>query len=212
MTVEVVEAPAVPVVTDGKRGLATVKVAVAPVELSVIVSMQLAEPHVSVSAADVLVTLDALPRLSPAHPPPLTLNKVLAVKFPAVMSADHRVFVPVGEMFPWHAVVQPPVPGAPVVGEMLRLAVDTVIVVATESVVSVIVEEPAPAPVVMTRVSEVDELFVLLTYVAGLPTVKAVLPFHVRPPVAVQVREIWVPWFAGTVAGEQVKLPEACNS
>jgi hypothetical protein len=35
---------------------------------------------------------------------------------------------------------------------------------------------------------------------------KAVLPFQMSPPVAVQVRAMWPEWFAGRVEGEQVKL------
>jgi hypothetical protein len=71
------------------------------------------------------------------------------------------------------------------------------------SVVSVIVAVPADA-VVMTTVSDVEELFVFDTNVAPL-TVKAVDPVQVVPT-PVQASVMLPVWVAGTVAGVQLKL------
>jgi hypothetical protein len=82
--------PAVPVVTVGVVLAAlTVKEAVAPVLLSVIVSVQAFEPVVRVAVADVLDGTVAVPKLSPEQVPlpVLTLNRLLVVKFPAEISA-----------------------------------------------------------------------------------------------------------------------------
>jgi hypothetical protein len=98
----------------------------------------------------------------------------------------------------------------PVVGEIDRLAAETLIVVLRESVVSLMVSVPVLAPVVMSKVWLVAELFVLeKSAVPVTPeTVKLVLPFH-DVPVPVQATEICPLWLDGIVPGEQVKLAVA---
>jgi hypothetical protein len=158
----------VPVVTVGKVGVATVKVAVAVVLLSVTVIVQDVEPVVRTADAAVFELTVGVAMLSPVQLPPLTLNRVEAV------SEDQRVLVPVKVRV---GVVLP----APEVGEIESVAVETAIVALIESVVSVIVSVPVPDPVVMTRVCDVEELFVELTSVVPLtPEIpKVVLPVHV---------------------------------
>jgi hypothetical protein len=197
--------PGLPVVTVGKVTVVTVKVAVAVVLLSVMVAVQLVEPVFRTEDAPVLVTPDAAPRLSPVQLPPLTLNKVEEVKLPAVISVDHKVLVPVRVRVGVVEVL-------PEVGDMARVAVDTVMVVEMESVVSVMVKVPVPVPVVIVQVSAVVDVLVQLPPTRVTPVtpevVKAVEPFH-EVPLPVQASAIFVLWLAGTVVGEQVKLAPA---
>lgn len=114
----VVMVPGVPLVTVGAVVALTVNVAVAVVLLSVIVAVQLDVPVVKTAWADVFVILDADPKLSPEQLAPLTLNSVLAVKFPAAMSVDHRVLAPVNVSVGVVLVL-------PEFGEIDRVAVET---------------------------------------------------------------------------------------
>lgn len=83
------------------------------------------------------------------------------------------------------------------------------------SVVSFTFSVPVPVPVVIVTVSDVGEIFEELTSEAPVTpvTVKTVPPVHdVLEPV--QASAMFVPWLAGTVVGEQVKLapPDPLNS
>lgn len=153
----------------------TLKFAVDVVLVSVITSPVAVEPVVSRTVAEVFEFTVGVPILDPV--PPLTVNN------PAGVSESHRVFVPV-------IVRVGVVPALPVFGEIVREAVETEIVALIESVVSVIVSVPIPAPVVIFKVSEVAELFVALTNVAPVTPdmLNAVLPVHAVPePVRVTV-------------------------
>ena len=144
----------------------TMKVAVAAVLVSVMVSVPAMVPTVSTADEVVFEVTVGVARLAPV--PPLNENSVLAV------SESHRqgpvqVSAKVGV-----------VPRFPRVGKMPSVAVETVIVVVIESVVSVMVSVPVPEPVVICRVSEVAEEFDLLASVAPVTPeiLKAVLPVH----------------------------------
>jgi hypothetical protein len=169
-----------------------VNVVAAVVLLSVMVRVPAAEPTVSVTVAEVLEVTVGVPRLAPL--PPLSLKRVLAV------SEDQSVCTPVqvrlGEVLV-----------APLVGVQESVAVEMVIVVLIESVVSEIVSVPVPLPVAITSVCDVAELFVELTRDAPVtPEIeKLVLPVH-DVLVPVQAREMLPLWWAGMVAGVQEKL------
>jgi hypothetical protein len=187
---------AVPVVTVGKVAAATVNDAVAPVLVSVIVSVQADDPQVSVAVAVVFDVIVGEPILSPVHPEPATESVSAAT--------DQIEFDPVKVIVPWQAVVHPPEPGVPEVGEIVKVSVATWIVVLTESVVSVIVSVPVLEPVANWQVPEVAVFVQLLMLTPETPeTVKVAL--EVRPvPVIVIVNALAA--FAGTVAGETLKL------
>src|ERR1700684_1017461 len=114
-----------------------VKVAVAVVELSVIVSGPAPVPTVNVAVAAVFDVTVGIAWLDPT--PPLTENRVLAV------SDDQSVFTPVRAKL---GVA----PTFPEFGEIESVAVATVIVDEIESVTSLIVSVPVPEPVAMTSV------------------------------------------------------------
>jgi hypothetical protein len=190
----------VPVVTVGRVGVATVNVAVAVVLLSVTVIVQEVEPVVKTADAAVFELTVGVAMLSPVQLPPLTPKSVDAV------SEDQSVLVPVRVRV---GVVLP----APEVGEIESVAVETEIVAVIESVVSVIVRVPVPDPVVICKVSEVEEELDLLTNVAPVTPemLNAVLPVQVvLDPVSVTA--ILLLWCAGIVVGEATKLGPAAEN
>lgn len=150
--------------------LRTVKVALAVVLLSVTVMEQAALPVVRTAVAAVFEVTVGVAIDSPEQLPPLTDSSVLAV------SVVQSVFVPV-------SVSVGVVLTLPTVGAMARVAVATAMVVEIESVVSVIVRVPVPEPVVICKVSAVEDEFDLLTSVAPLTpeTLNAVLPVQDVP-------------------------------
>jgi hypothetical protein len=172
----------------------TVKLAVAVVLASVTVIVQTADPVVSVAVAEVFEVTVGVPIDSPEQLPPLTVNNPLAV------SENQRVFTPVRVMVGVVLLL-------PEVGERESEAVSTEMVEVMESVVSEMVNVPVPLPVVMTRVCEVDELFVELIRVTPVTPLNEneVLPVQeVAEPVSVRV--MWPLWLAGTIEGEAEKL------
>jgi hypothetical protein len=202
LAVEPVKSITEPVVTVGVVGVDTEKLAVAPVLVSVMVRVAPADPHVSVAVAAVFEVIVGEPMLAPV--PPLT-DSVRA-------ETDQIEFVPTKAIVPWQAVVHPPDPGVPVVGEIVKVSVATVIVLVRVSVVSVIVSVPVPEPVAITKVCDPAELFVELTRdVPVTPeTVKLVLPVH-EVALPTQLSVILPLWFAGTVAGVHAKLGVTAN-
>jgi hypothetical protein len=114
-------------------------VVVAPVLLSVTVIVHAAEPVVRVAVAEVFDTIVGVVRLSPEHPPPLKLNRELAV------SEFHNVFAPVRVKLGVVLVF-------PELGEIESVAVAIVTGLVTESVVSAMVQVPVLPPVVTVTV------------------------------------------------------------
>ena len=127
----------------------TLKFAVAPVLVSVIVRVPMDDPHVSVAVAAVLDVIVGEPILAPV--PPET-DSVSA-------DTDQMEFNPVKVIVPRHPVEQPALPAVPEDGDIVNVSVATLIVVVSESVVSVIVDVPVPLLVVTTIVSAVEEEF-----------------------------------------------------
>jgi len=160
--------------------LVAVKVVVAVVLLSVIVKVPVAEPTVSVTVRAVFEDTVGVAKLAPV--PPLSPSSVLAV------SDAQRLLVPVQVRLGVVLML-------PLVGVQDIPAVATVIVVLIESVVSEIVSVPVPEPVVMTKVCDVEELFVELTSEAPVTPemVKLVLPDH-EVPLPVQANVMLPLW------------------
>ena len=119
------ESEGVPAV--GGLGAVAVNVAVAPVLVSVIVSVPFTEPTVSTAVPAVLLVIVGVPILAPVPPD--------SEKSPAAVSSDHNVFVPV-------KVRVGVVPVPPVVGLIAKVGVETEIVALSVSVVSVMVRVP----------------------------------------------------------------------
>jgi hypothetical protein len=187
---------AVPVVTVGAVGVATVKAAVAVVLVSVIVSVAVDDPVVSTTVADVSEVTDGVPMLEPV--PPLTLNRPAGVS--CVQTVLEPVMVKVGVVLVF-----------PALGEMASVAVATEIVVLIESVVSVMTRAPVPVPVVIVRVSAVAEVLECPVKAAPVTpeTLKAVLPLHEVPDPA-KVTVMLLLWLAGITDGVALKeaVPE----
>jgi hypothetical protein len=130
----------------------TVKLAVAPVVVSVMTSTHAVDPHVKVAVAVVFEVTVGEPILSPVQVP---------VTVPTVnvgADTDQMEFVPLKVIVPWQDVLHPPLPGAPEAGVIVKDSVATDTLVLTESVVSVMVDEPVPELVVTVTVSVVEEV------------------------------------------------------
>jgi len=146
-----------------------------------------------VQVAAVFVVTEQPERLAPD--PPLTVNNPLRVSESHRQGAGDPVQVKVSV-----GVVLV----APVVGEMVNPAVPTVIGAVTESVVSVMVQVPAEV-VEMLTVSCVAEVLDELT--KAQPDAENTVPLVHVVNTPVQVKAIVPEWFAGMVAGVQLKVP-----
>lgn len=159
------------------------KVAVLAVEASVIVSVAAADPTVRTAVADVPDDTVAVPKDAPV--PPDSVKRLDVVKFPAVISAAQRVFVPV-------RVKVGVVPVVPLVGEIAieGAAMAIVPVFVPSETVSV----PVPDPVVMVSVPAVVDVTVCDTLAAPVTpeTVKVVVPFTHEVPVPARFRVMLV--------------------
>lgn len=170
-----------------------VNVAVSPVGASVMVSVVAAEPVVSVNVADVFDETDIEDMLAPV--PPDRVNR------PVAPSKLQTVFVPV-------AVIVGAPPMFPVAGEIVNEAVPTVS--DGDTIPSmVMVNVPAPAPVVTARVAAVPLVWVQVPFVTVVVPVtlfwtETVDPLVQLVPVPVRVSSIEPEWLAGIVDGETV--------